>query len=97
MKFTLRLPTDTYAYIEQEVDVEDAQEAVEVYKNLQEAWKGDTGEGLSSREYCRFIDEYINTGKPPEDGMSLWQDMDSKQRHVVNEIKKALARATRRT
>lgn len=95
MKFTGQISTGQYEFISFECEGT-PEEAVEVYKALQNAWKGDVGAGLSSREYCRFIDEYINTGKPPEDGMSLWQDMDSKQRHVVNELKKALARATRK-
>ncbi len=90
MKFTLRLPTDVYAYIEQRIDVENAQEAVEAYKDLQKAWKGaEDGPGLPLKKWNDWLDGYMN-GKAGS--IDDWAEMDDRQKWCINEIKKAMKR-----
>lgn len=91
MKYEAHIPTEQYGYISVEVEGT-ALDAVAAYKELQDAWKDEGGVGLTNRDWCRFLDTYLSTGSPPEDGMSLWQDMNMEQRRVVNEFKKCLKR-----
>lgn len=96
MKFTGHIKTGDYEFLQFELDGS-AEDAVAAYKELQDAWKGEDGTGITHKDWCRFLDTYLSTGSPPEDGMSLWQDMNSEQKRVVNECKKTLARLSRKS
>lgn len=89
MKYTGHIKTGDYEFLQFELEGT-AEDAVEHYRALQEAWKG--GTGIPHKDWCRFLDVYLSTGTPPEDGMSLWQDMDERQKWMVNETKKCLKR-----
>lgn len=89
MKYTGQIKTGEYEFLNFEMEG-DAHEAVAAYRELRNAYDG--GPGLNHKDWCRFVDVYVSTGKPPEDGMSLWQDMGHEQRVVVNELKKAFKR-----
>lgn len=93
MKYLAHVPTEQYGYISVEVEGE-AHEAVEAYKALQAAWSG-KGTGIPQKDWTRFLDAYIGSGKPPEDGLALWEEMSDTQRLVVNEVKKTLKRLTK--
>lgn len=92
MKYALRLPTDTYAYIEARVDVETPQEAVEAYKELQRAWKGESGSGLNATQWNAWIDSYLQ-GKAGS--IDEWSEMDDFQKKCINEIKKSMKRTNK--
>lgn len=90
MKYEAHVPTEQFGYISLEIEGE-AEDAVSAYKALQRAWNSG-GAGLPQKDWTRFLDSYLGTGKPPEDGMSLWEDMNDFQRAVVNECKKTIKR-----
>jgi hypothetical protein len=90
MKYTGHVPTEQYGFISVELEADGPEEAVQAYKALQDAFKG--GTGLSTKEWCLFIDCYVSTGKPPDNGLELWENMDDRQRWMINEIKKCIKR-----
>jgi len=92
MKYTAHVPVEQYGFISVEIDGT-PEEAVEAYEGLKKASQG--GVGLPNKEWNRFLDCYVFTGKPPEDGIALWEAMDSRQRDIVNEVKKVLKRANK--
>lgn len=92
MKFTLRLPTDIYAYIEQRIDVETAEEAVEKYKELVKAWNGDNGSGLPTKQWNEWLDGYL---KGKAGSIDEWAEMDDFQKNCINEIKKSMKRTNK--
>lgn len=95
MKYLAHIPTEQYGFIEFEMEGS-TDEAVQQYEDVKKAINKEAGPGLGQREWCRFMDVYVSTGSPPEDGMSLWQDMDMQQRITVNEVKKTMKRLTSR-
>jgi hypothetical protein len=91
MKYTCHVPTEQYGFIAVELDGE-PHEAVEAYRSVKAEWGRATGAGLPPRDFTRFIDSYLATAHAPPDGLEQWELMDDRQKHVVNEIKKALKR-----
>lgn len=91
MKYEAHVPVEQYGFISVELEGS-AQDAVQAYEEVKQALNQDAGPGLPHRDWCRFLDVYVSTGSPPEDGMSLWQDMDAIQKNVVNELKKCIKR-----
>ncbi len=88
-KYTAHVPTEQYGFIA--IDVEgDVYDAVEAYRGLQQAWKG-TGAGLADQQWRDLLDEYIATGKISNGG-EIWEELDERQRWLINEIKKSIKR-----
>ena len=97
MKFyEWQIRTGDFEYINGKGEFENPEEAVQAFRDLKESFAAKLGDGIPKKDWCRFLDVYLSTGSPPEDGMSLWQDMNQEQKIVVNEMKKALARITRK-
>ena len=92
MKYTAHVPTEQFGFISIELEGT-AEEAVQAYKELAQTYKG--GAGISSKEFNDFLDVYVSTGHPPEGGLQVWEQMDEKQKHVVNELKKLFKRLTK--
>ncbi len=91
MKYTCHIPTEQYGFIS--VDIEGtAEEAFAAYEEVKRGLLA--GAGIPHREFCSFLDSYLKTGKPPEDGLEVWERMDTRQRDIVNEVKKCLKRIT---
>lgn len=87
MKATIRVPTEQYAFIEQEIEVEGPEAAVEAYRALQRAYKG--GEGVSTKDFNAALDRYLKDG----DGETeTYIKMNKDQQRVFQEIKKSLRR-----
>ena len=85
----LRIPCkEQYAYIE--VDFEGtSDEAIVEYTRLT---KMIIEPGIDSREFNLFLDTYLTTGEPPEDGVNIWERMSTSQKITINEVKKAFKR-----
>ena len=93
MKTTIRVPTDQYAFIEQEFDRElTAEEAVAEYKKLQQTFIG--GFGLETKDWNRALDLYLNKG---EGNTEEYQQMSKEQQGVIQELKKAFKRLEAKT
>ena len=87
-KFKGHIPTETYGFIEFELEGE-AQDDVLAYKDLQAAYKD--GSGLPQKEFNACLDTYIRTGKF-EGGVECWENMNDFQRKVIGEVRKSLKR-----
>lgn len=88
-KYTSHVPTEQYGYLSVETEGT-AQDAVDAYKELQEAWKGGTGEGLPLKEWCTLRNKYLETGVMEGDPGDL-KKLSKAQAWWVNETKKALS------
>lgn len=86
MKYIGHVPTEQYGFISVEFEGT-ASEAVEAYKELQQAWKG--GTGLSPIKWNAWLDGYLE-GNPGS--VEEWAEMDEFQKKVINELKKAKKR-----
>lgn len=86
MKYLAHVPTEQYGFISIEVEGT-AEEAVQAYKELQEAFKG--GSGLPTKEFNAWLDSYLE-GKPGS--VNEWEQMSTVQKLVINEIKKSRKR-----
>jgi hypothetical protein len=93
MKATLRVPTETYAYIEIETEVESPEEAVAEYRRLAKLYK--SGTGLPDKDYNRILDAYIWENK----GMQVteWEAMNEDQQFLVQAIKRSRKRFLSKT
>ena len=88
MKTVIRVPTEQFAFVEQEFDREMTPEAViEAYNALQKAYKG--GSGLSTKEFNACLDQYLKDGTGETE---KFYAMDKEQQRVFQEIKKSLNR-----
>ena len=88
-KHTLRIPCrEQYAYIEVEFEGT-SDEAVAEYERLTRMV---AEEGLPTKEWNRFLDDYLSTRKPPHDGLEMWEKMSTSQKYIINEIKKTFKR-----
>lgn len=92
-KYIAHVPTEQYGFISVELEGT-AEEAVQAYNDLKREYDG--GAGLPSREFCSFMDCYLNTGKPPENGIIQWEIMSNEQKFVINEIKKCFNRTNKK-
>lgn len=92
MKVTYRIPTkDQYAFVEvvHEEDVLELEEAKirEIYDALTNTFKD--GPGLSQSKWNAWLDGYL-AGKPGS--VEEWEQMDARQKDIINEVKKSLKR-----
>lgn len=91
-KVTLRIPTrEPYAFVELVLEGATVEEAKEYYDNWIRTFNT-VGLGVTLKEFNSFLDCYLSTGKPPENGLELWEVMSETQKICVNEVKKALIR-----
>lgn len=87
IKTTLRLPTEEYAYIEVEVEVENLKEATAAYYELKEAYF--KANAMAQNDYNTVYDT-VRAKKPivGDPGMQ----MSTAQKFALNELKKSNAR-----
>lgn len=90
MKVKLHIPTETFGYIETEVEVETIGEALHLYDASVKLKIAPT-EGLTDKEFNRVVDEYLSTGSV-KDGTNLWEQMSLPQREWFQTTKRAFAR-----
>lgn len=94
MKYLAHVPTEQYGYVSVEVEGT-AQEAVEAYRELVGAWKGEQGgAGIDPKTFNKFLDEYLTTGKITGAG-DVWEDLSKVQQVVFSEIKKSYKRTNK--
>ncbi len=84
IKTTLRLPTDEYAYIEVEVEVESLKDATAAYFELKEAYF--KANPMPQNDYNAIYDT-VRAKKPVvgDPGMQ----MSNAQKYAINELKKS--------
>jgi len=100
MKITYRIPTqDQYAFVEiEDTCIENTPDPEMIrgrYDLLTSTFKDGVEPGLLAKDFNAFLDCYVTTGKPPEDGANLWEQMNQTQRVVINELKKSMKRMTK--
>lgn len=86
-KYTLRLPTDQYAYIEIEAEGT-PEDAVQAFTELQSAYNSNI-EGLNIQQWAKTRDTYVKTGEISQED---YEALSKAQKFVINEIKKSLKR-----
>lgn len=89
-KYICHVPIEQYGFISVEIEGT-AEDALEAYQEISHAKKG--GINVSSKDFNDFIDTYISTGRPPEKGFELWENMSTEQKVIINHIKKHFNRA----
>lgn len=89
-KTIIRLPTEQFAYIEQEVECATPEEAVEAYHALASAYKG--GDGLSEKDFNAFLDTYLFDGTGSSD---VYAAMSKTQQEFIQTLKRSLKRIRR--
>lgn len=88
MRATLRIPTkEQYAYIELEVEVENTEQAVEIYEEAVKMVNG--GFGISRDEFNEALDRYLKDGTGDTE---QYAQMNTEQQRVFQEIKKSIKR-----
>lgn len=92
-KYQVHVRTEQYGFISYEADGS-AEEAVQSYNDLKREYT--RGKGLPSREFCAFMDYYVNKGTPPENGIIQWEAMSNEQKFVINELKKCFNRINKK-
>ena len=88
-KTIIRLPTEQFAYIEQEVECATPEDAIDAYHALSKAYRG--GDGLSPAGFNKVLDEYLLTGTI-RDGSNLYAAMNTYQQGVLQAVKLSLKR-----
>jgi len=86
MKFTIRIPTAQYAYIEAEFDGT-AEEAFHEHDKMLKIYEG--GDGLSTDEFNKALDTYLATGTGITEE---YIRMNKQQQNIFQEIKKSINR-----
>lgn len=86
MKFELRIPTDTYAYVNAEFEGT-AEEAKEKYDEIKKTFS--SGFGLEPKEWNRVLDKYLADGTMKSEE---YETMDAEQKKIIQEIKKSIKR-----
>lgn len=90
MKYKLHLPTGDFAFIEQEVEVDSPTEAVDAFKALLKAYKGESGgAGLTPKDWNTALDSYINGNPMAPD---TYYSMSPEQQKIIQELKKCFKR-----
>lgn len=84
MKAIQRIPTDQYAYIELEIEYENAEDAFIDHERLLKLHSG--GIGLDAREWKKVREHMLNTGTCNPETM---ERMNKAQRWWINETKLA--------
>lgn len=87
MKYEGHIKTGDYEYLQFELEGT-AEEAVEAYRSLQEAWKG--GKGLGMKEFAKIVLEYCKTGAIVNGGD---KDFSSNEKLLLGELKKIIRRS----
>lgn len=96
MKYTGHVSVGQYEFIGFELEGS-AEDAIEAFKELKKKWRGSLsppGPGLPEPEWRKLLDEYTSTGFVVNGG-NVWELLDEKQRHVINEIKKSKKRTNK--
>lgn len=103
MKITYRIPSKGpygFVEIEKEITVIDKTHAlaeeilvVEQLEQLMALQKGESGEGLTTKEFNAALDEYLKTNSL-KNGTELYAKMSLPQQACFQEIKKSLKRIT---
>ena len=81
---TIRIPTDTYAYIEVKTKGM-PEEIIALYRRFSELWQG--GKGLAEPEFQRILDEYL-WGSGSMDSEE-YVGMNLEQQNIIQTIKKS--------
>lgn len=99
MKFTIRIPTSQYAYIEAEVETKDTVEAITdaivLHNTIQKEYSASlTNKELTTKEWNSVIDRYLTENRIASDD---YEKLSNDERIVLNEIKKSLVRIANKT
>lgn len=84
MKYTLRLPTKEYSYIEIEAEGT-VEEAVHAFTELDQAYNSDK-EGLNVQEWAKVRDHYVETGVID---IEDFEKLSKSQSWFIGQLKKA--------
>ncbi len=92
MKHLFHIATGQFEFIEEEYEGT-AEEAVEAYKSLTEAFRASigAGAGLTPKDFNRAVDEFNLTGSL-KDGPDLYANMSTNQQFYFQTQKKSLKR-----
>lgn len=90
IKAIQRIPTDSYAYIELEMEYESTEDAFIDHQRLLKLHEG--GVGLKTKEWAKVRNHMLNTG---ECDPNLLEEMNRAQRYWINETKLALRAITK--
>ena len=85
-----RIPTDSYAYIELNLEYDSAEEAFIDHERLLKLHEG--GIGLPAREWTQIRKKMLNTGECDPNEM---ERMNKAQRWFVNELKLGIRSLTK--
>ncbi len=95
MKYTVRIPTAQYAYIEAEIEATDPVEAIRLHNTIQKEYNASlTNKELSTKEWNGVLDRYLIENKIASDD---YEKLSNDERIVLNEIKKSLVRIASKT
>jgi len=90
IKSKLHFPTESFGFVETEVETETIQDAIELY-NASKTPQNVTGQGLDTKVFNDALTEYLNTNEL-RGGLELYNQMNEKQQFVFQELKKAFKR-----
>ena len=90
-KALLRVPTsEQYAFIEVEVESENAEEIVEAYKEITQMVKPKTG--LTDKEFNSALDKYLSSSDDESLSSEEYANMNEKQKDIIQAVKRSLKR-----
>ena len=90
-KAKIRIPTDSYAYIE--LDVEGTQDQIfDAYNSFTQAYKAESGEGISSKEFNATVDGYFLKGTMSTE---VYESMSKDQKIFIQTCKRSFKRIQR--
>lgn len=89
---TIRIPCDQYAFIEVAVH-ETPINTIELYRYYSKLYTG--GDGIPDKEFNDYLDCYLSKDKPI--GSEVYAAMNREQQHIIQTIKRSLARMKRRS
>lgn len=87
MNVKIRIPTEQYAFIEIDTEVQSIEEAKEKYDEVKRMCT--VGFGLADKEWRNALDRYLKEGTLTSEE---YNTMDEKQQGIIQEIKKAYKR-----
>jgi Fe-S cluster biosynthesis and repair protein YggX len=91
MKNIIRVPTVQYGYIETEFEGT-ADEAIVEHNRLVLTHKlSAEAKGLVIKDWNKTLDRYLTSNVISSDA---WEEMDTSQKYIINEIKKSIKRTT---
>lgn len=88
-KYTVRIPTETYGYVELETD--NLVELKSEHDNIKKVWAGEKIEGMATREFSDFCQNFLIKNKYTNDDL---EKLSPIQQYWLKITQNALMRIT---